>query len=58
MKVKVNESKRDKAWGYTGDLQKGKIYNVEAVERNCYRIIDESGEDYLYHKDIFDIIEQ
>lgn len=58
MKVRVNENNRDKAWGYTGDLEKGKVYTVVSIERNCYRIIDESGEDYLYHKDIFEIIEQ
>ena len=28
----------------------GKIYEVIAEEKNFYRIIDESGEDYLYLK--------
>ena len=58
MKVKVIESKRNKAWGYTGDLKPNKIYNVVSTERDCYRIVDESGEDYLYSKDIFEVVEK
>ena len=58
MKVRVIESERSKAWGYTGDLIEGKIYDVESVEKNFYRIIDESGEDYLYNKAIFEIVEE
>ena len=34
------------------DLQEGKVYRVlpdtEATEAGCLRIIDDSGEDYLY----------
>lgn len=26
----------------------GKVYEVISVERDCYRVIDETGEDYLY----------
>jgi hypothetical protein len=26
----------------------GKIYSVMAIEDDCYRIVDETGEDYLY----------
>lgn len=58
MKVRVIESKRNEAWGYTGDLKPSKIYNVESIEKDCYRIVDESGEDYLYSKDIFEIVEE
>ncbi len=58
MKVKVIESERKKAGCYTGDLLEGKIYHVEAIEKNFYRIIDESGEDYIYHKNLFKIIEE
>ena len=58
MKVKLIEEKRQEVWGYSGDLLKDKIYNVEAIEKNCYRIIDESGEDYLYHKSVFEIVEE
>jgi hypothetical protein len=39
-------------------LTTGKIYEVINVEHNCYRIIDETDEDYLYHKDSFEIIEE
>ena len=33
-------------------LTEGKIY----VERGCYRIIDDSGEDYLYPPECFEKI--
>jgi hypothetical protein len=29
-------------------LIKGKIYKIIAIEDDCYRIIDETDEDYLY----------
>ena len=58
MKVRVIESKRTLSNCYTGDLLEGKIYNVESVEKNFYRIIDESGEDYIYHKALFEIVEE
>lgn len=34
-------------------LIKGKIYDVISVERGWYRIIDETGEDYLYPPKFF-----
>ncbi|MBO5212856.1 MAG: hypothetical protein J6B60_04870 [Clostridia bacterium] len=58
MKVRVIESKRTLANCYTGDLLEGKVYNVDNVEKNFYRITDESGEDYIYHKDLFEIVEK
>ena len=47
---------------YTGKteflvLTNGKIYEVKAVEKGWYRIIDDSGEDYLYPPELFEIIE-
>lgn len=40
------------AAGSEADLQEGKVYRVlpdpQAVEVGCLRIIDNSGEDYLY----------
>lgn len=40
------------AAGSDSDLQEGKVYRVlpdpQAVEVGCLRIIDDSGEDYLY----------
>lgn len=35
-----------------------KIYNVLSIEGKWYRIIDETGEDYLYSPDLFEIIEE
>lgn len=38
-------------------LTNGTIYEVIFVEKGWYRIIDESGEDYLYPPEQFEIIE-
>ena len=43
---------------YTGktiflSLTHNKIYNVVNIEKEWYRIIDDSGEDYLYPPDLF-----
>ena len=40
----------------SGDLTIGKIYQVIAVENGFYRILDDSGEDYLYPAAMFEII--
>lgn len=37
-------------------LDIGKIYEVIAVERKWYRLVDESGEDYLYPPDLFEVL--
>ena len=58
MRVRVIESKRTLANCYTGDLLNNKVYEVVSVEKNFYRIVDESGEDYIYHKDLFEIVEE
>ena len=34
-------------------LTNNKIYDVISVEKGWYRIVDDSGEDYLYPKKIF-----
>ena len=39
------------------DVIPNKIYEVLSVERGFYRIIDESGEDYLYPPEKFEIVE-
>lgn len=58
MKVKIIPEKRYLAGEfYTGDILDDKVYNVESIERGCYRIIDESGEDYLYFSEMFEIVE-
>ena len=44
-----------------GDLEIGKLYQVlpdaKAQEVGCLRVIDESGEDYLYPENHFFMIE-
>ena len=37
-------------------LTHGKLYEVLSVERGWYRIIDGSGEDYLYPPQLFEIV--
>lgn len=39
-------------------LTKDKIYDVVSVEKGWYRIVDDSGEDYLYPPDKFEIVEK
>lgn len=39
-------------------LTHGKIYDVLSIEKGWYRVIDDSGEDYLYPPEYFDITEQ
>ena len=38
-------------------LTHGKIYEVLSVEKGWYRIKDDSGEDYLYPPDRFEIVQ-
>ncbi len=38
-------------------LTKGKIYEVISIEKECYRIVDDTDEDYLFSPDDFEIIE-
>lgn len=42
---------------YKVSLDKNKIYNVLTIEKDWYRIIDETGEDYLYPSEEFEIVE-
>lgn len=37
-------------------LTHDKIYNVISIEKGWYRIVDDSGEDYLYPPDNFEIV--
>lgn len=39
-------------------LINGKVYNVISIEKEWYRIIDETDEDYLYPPNAFEIIEK
>lgn len=39
------------------ELTKGKLYDVISVENGWYRIEDDTGEDYLYPPDVFEVVE-
>lgn len=48
---------------YIGDtdflvLTHNKVYDVLSIEKGWYRIVDDSGEDYLYPPNQFEIIEE
>ena len=38
------------------ELKNNKIYSVISTEKGRYRIIDDTGEDYLYPPEVFEII--
>ncbi len=38
-------------------LTNGKIYDVISVEKNSYRIVDDTDDDYLFLPDDFEIVE-
>ena len=38
-------------------LTHGKVYEVLSIEYGLYRVVDDSGEDYLYGADSFEVIE-
>lgn len=38
------------------DLTVGKLYAVIGVERGWYRIVDDTGEDYLYPPYLFEVV--
>lgn len=37
-------------------LTNNKIYDVLSVEKDWYRIVDDSGDDYLYSSEVFEIV--
>lgn len=39
-------------------LTHDKVYTVLAVEKGWYRIVDDSGEDYLYPPEQFEVVEE
>jgi len=43
---------------YYGDIEYGKIYEVISIEKEWYRIIDSSDEDYLYPPELFEVVEE
>jgi len=42
---------------FFGDLVYGKIYDVISIEKDWYRIIDNSNEDYLYPPELFEVVD-
>ena len=58
MKVRVIENQREKAPCTTRNLLLGKIYDVIEItpKWKWYRLIDESGEDYMYPPELFEIV--
>ena len=61
--IKIKNENMDQRYIFTlNDLLFNKIYDVISIETgfekdDTYRIIDESGEDYIYPKELFEIIE-
>lgn len=39
------------------ELTNGKVYTVLSVEKDWYRIVDDSGEDYLYPPEDFVVVD-
>lgn len=39
-------------------LTHDKVYTVLAVEKGWYRIVDDSGDDYLYPPEQFEVVEE
>ena len=61
MKVKDVEENRNKMGSFaTVDLLKNKVYEavIDNGKMKWYRIIDESGEDYLYPPMLFGVVEE
>lgn len=39
-------------------LTHDKVYTVIRIEKGWYRLVDDSGEDYLYPPELFEIVEE
>lgn len=39
-------------------LTHGKVYDVISIEKDWYRILDDTNDDYLYPPNIFEIVEE
>ena len=40
------------------ELTNEKIYQVLSVEKGWYRVIDDSGDDYLYPSNVFEVVDE
>ena len=61
MKVKIIPEKRYISGEfYTGDILDDKVYEVFKIHNDVplYNIIDESGEEYSYFSEMFEIVEK
>ena len=38
-------------------LTKDKVYDVISIEKKWYRVIDDSGEDYIYAPEQFEVVD-
>ena len=38
-------------------LTNGKVYNVLSIEKRWLRVVDDSGEDYLYAPELFEVVQ-
>ncbi|MDE6870009.1 MAG: hypothetical protein K2J75_04700 [Clostridia bacterium] len=60
MKVRVIPSKRYLTGNFfSGDILDNKIYNVVEIHNDLplYNIVDESGEEFTYPAEMFEIVE-
>lgn len=57
--MKINEIVKVKYIGEDNpiSLRTGKVYSARILKRGWYGIIDESGEEYAYPPDLFEIVE-
>lgn len=53
----LNESQIFGSNGFFGSTN-GKVYDVMSVEKGWYRMVDDSGEDYLYLPEVFEIVKE
>ena len=40
------------------ELTNSKIYPVLSIEKGWYRVVDDTGEDYLYPSNIFEVVDE
>lgn len=40
------------------ELTNGEIYQVLSVEKDWYRVVDDTGDDYLYPPNVFEVLNE
>lgn len=38
-------------------LTQNKVYDVLSIEKGWYRVVDDSGDDYLFPPELFEVVE-